>query len=96
MGTGWRLPKEKTETDKLIRARQGPVPISGSVTQLRLFAQGMDVTYIGQDIYDGLRCQMPAYHAYPSSAPNTPEPKPLPNGLRLSVIVRRVMYLTFL
>ena len=41
-------------------------------------------------------CQMPAYHAYPSSAPNSPEPKPLPNCLRLSVIVRRLMYLTFL
>ena len=48
------------------------------------------------DSGDGLRCQMPAYHAYPSSAPNKPEPKPLPNCLRLSVIVRRVMYLTFL
>jgi hypothetical protein len=47
-------------------------------------------------VCDGVRCQMPAYHAYPSSAPNTPEPKPLPNCLRLSVIVRRVMYLTFL
>jgi hypothetical protein len=64
--------------------------------ELSSFVQGMDVTCIGGRICDRLRCQMPAYHAYPSSAPNAPEPKPLPNCLRLSVIVRRVMYLTFL
>ena len=38
--------------------------------------------------------QMPAYHAYPASG--DAEPRPLPNRLRLSAIVRRVMYLTFL
>ena len=38
--------------------------------------------------------QMPAYHAYPSSGDT--EPKPLPNCFRLSVTVRRVMYLTLL
>jgi hypothetical protein len=42
----------------------------------------------------GLRCQMPAYQAYPPSGAD--EPKPLPNRLRLSVTVRLVMYLTFL
>jgi hypothetical protein len=41
-----------------------------------------------------LRCQMPAYHAYPPSGAD--EPKPLPKRLRLSVTVRLVMYLTFL
>jgi len=38
--------------------------------------------------------QIPAYQAYPPSGED--EPKPLPNGLRVSVRVRRVMYLTFL
>jgi len=38
--------------------------------------------------------QIPAYQAYPPSG--EAEPKPLPNGLRVSVRVRRVMYLTFL
>jgi len=42
----------------------------------------------------GMRCQMPAYHAYPPSG--DAEPKPLPNRFRLSVRVRLVMYLTFL
>ena len=42
----------------------------------------------------GLRSQMPAYHAYPPSG--DAEPRPLPNRLRLSVRVSRVMYLTFL
>jgi hypothetical protein len=38
--------------------------------------------------------QIPAYQAYPPSG--EAEPKPLPNGLSVSVRVRRVMYLTFL
>jgi hypothetical protein len=38
--------------------------------------------------------QIPAYQAYPPSGED--EPNPLPNGLRVSVRVRRVMYLTFL
>ena len=42
----------------------------------------------------GLHNQMPAYHAYPPSG--AAEPNPLPNRLRSSVRVRRVMYLTFL
>ena len=41
-----------------------------------------------------VRCQMPAYHAYPPSG--DAEPNPLPNCLMLSVRVSRVMYLTFL
>jgi len=60
-----------------------------------LFVQGIDGLTL-TTIYDGPSDQMPAYHAYPSSAPKAPEPKPLPNCLRLSVIVRRLMYLTFL
>ncbi len=41
-----------------------------------------------------LRGQMPAYHAYPPSG--DAEPRPLPNRFRLSLMVRRVMYLTLL
>jgi hypothetical protein len=41
-----------------------------------------------------LQGQMPANQAYPASG--EAEPKPLPNCLRLSVTVNRVMYLTLL
>ena len=73
---------------------QLPAEIMSRIVAIRLHIDESGPENGQLRIISSSHCQMPAYHAYPPSG--AAEPKPLPSRLRLSVMVRLVMYLTFL